>query len=857
MTRSLPLVALFLAVGPVSAHGLLIPDDKAVPPLAMLRHEVTVAIEDQVAVTRVEQTFRNHTARDLEATYLFPVPRGASVTKLSMWINDKEVPGELVEAAKAREIYTTIVRRTQDPALLEYVGNDLLSLRVFPVPAEKDQKIAICFTSVAGREGGVIEYIYPLKTDGKATRTLEKFSLELSLKSQTAVQSIYSPTHAVVVERKNDREAKAVFQQQQALLDKDFRLLYTFGQKDVGLTALVHRPAADEDGHFLLMLSPRAEWGKDSAIGRDVVFVLDTSGSMAGEKIVQAQKALTLCLGSLTSHDRFALLNFATTVNHFQSGLVEAGKEQRERGIRWVRDLRATGGTAINEALLAALELRPRDDSRPFTVVFFTDGEPTVGETKPEVIVRNVMARNTTNTRIFTFGVGDDVNATLLDQLAGRTCAASTYVRPHEDIEVKTSGLWDKISQPVLVDLKLSASQNVQLNEMYPTRLPDLFHGGQVLVLGRYKGDGRATITLEGSVGRERRAFTYEVEFPAKSGEEQAFVENLWARRKIGYLLDQIRANGENKELVQEVVAIAKRHGIATPYTSYLIVPDAPMRITATGLPKTAPAPVKAVVPPPQRPDVRLVQPSGQIGQIGQFGQFGAIGGSGQIGGQFGQFGGQLGGLSGQFGGQLGGQIGGQFGQFGQLGFNGTVVPGQSVTGWARKVQTKPGELSKNRGDLEEERLKEGDSDLKILIEARSKKAAYDQAFAALARKQQLAVQTGSLGVDLSIDSNKLSNAQRLTLSPLHRVAGRICLEIGGVWIDEDYDAKMQTVIVKAMSDAYFALLESHPELSEVFQLGNYVIWITPSKTALVIDLGEGKETLTKAEIDGMFVMKK
>jgi Ca-activated chloride channel family protein len=659
------------------------------------------------------------------------------------------------------------------------------------------------------------------------------------------------------------------------LLDKDFRLLYTVGQDDVGLTALLHRPAADSDGHFLLLLSPRAEWGKDAAIGRDVVFVLDTSGSMAGEKLEQAQKALVLCLNSLTARDRFALINFATTVNHFQTGLVEAAKEQREKGVRWVRSLTATGGTAINDALLAALELRPRDDGRPFTIVFFTDGEPTVGEQNPTAIVSNVMAKNTANTRIFTFGVGDDVNATLLDQLAERTRAASTYVRPHEDIEVKTSGLWDKISRPVLVDLKLSASENVQLSEMYPTRLPDLFHGGQLLVLGRYSGSGRATITLEGSVGRDKRTFTYEVDFPAKTGEERAFVENLFARRKIGYLLDQIRANGEKTELVQEVITLAKRHGIATPYTSYLIVPDAPMRITGTGLPK----PAKVTTPPANRPDVRLVIPPGAAGQIGQLGQIGPasnighvgqFGNFGQMSGQIGQLGqigqiGQLGGIggTGQFG-QVGGQIGqigqagqlGQFGQIGQLGFNGSMAPGQYALDWARQVQTKPADSTKNRGQVEGERLKEGGHDLKVLAEAQLKQAAYDQARAALAQKQQIAVQTGSLGVDLSIHSNKLRDAQRLALSPLRRVAGRTCLEVGGVWIDEEFDAKMTTVVVKAMSNAYFDLLASHPELSEVFQLGNFLVWVTPSRTALVIDLGAGQETISAKEIERLFAVK-
>src|SRR5579864_4742261 len=197
MLRYLSVCALVLAgVGGAHGHGLLIPAEKTVPPLAMLNHQVTITLEDQVAVTRVEQTFRNHTPRALEATYVFPVPKGAGVKKFSMWVNGKETPGELVEADKARQIYTDIVRRTQDPGLLEYMGNNLLRLRVFPVPAHGDQKLSLRFTSVAPSDAGLVEYVYPLKADVKASRTLEKFSLHVTLESQHALQNIYSPTHA-------------------------------------------------------------------------------------------------------------------------------------------------------------------------------------------------------------------------------------------------------------------------------------------------------------------------------------------------------------------------------------------------------------------------------------------------------------------------------------------------------------------------------------------------------------------------------------------------------------------------------------------------------------------------------------
>src|SRR5437870_2983974 len=241
MRRGLPVLLLLLvSAGAARAHGILIPPDRTLPPLAMVNHKVTIAVDDQVAITNVEQTFRNHTDRQLEATYVFPVPKGASVKKFSMWINGKEVSGELVPADQARRIYTEIVRRTQDPGLLEYLGNNLFQVRVFPIAPKSDQKVALSYTSVAGNESGLVEYVYPLKTDGKATRTLDEFSLRATIKSQHAVQNVYSPTHAINIKRKNDREVTIDFERNQALLDKDFQIFYALGDKDIGLTLVAH-----------------------------------------------------------------------------------------------------------------------------------------------------------------------------------------------------------------------------------------------------------------------------------------------------------------------------------------------------------------------------------------------------------------------------------------------------------------------------------------------------------------------------------------------------------------------------------------------------------------------------------------
>ncbi|HMF14939.1 MAG TPA: VWA domain-containing protein, partial [Gemmataceae bacterium] len=628
---------------------------------------------------------------------------------------------------------------------------------------------------------------------------------------QHGVQNVYSPTHALTIKRVSDKEVAVEFEKNQGLLDKDFQMFYSTGDKDVGITALLHRPVASENGYVMLLLTPKVEMSAKYDVPRDMVMILDTSGSMRGVKMEQAKKALKYCLNNLGPNDRFALMNFATTVNKYKDGLLENSHDQLEQARKWVDRLEATGGTAINDALAAGLELRTKDEGRTFTIVFFTDGMPTVGETNIDKILKNTLAKNTANTRIFTFGVGDDVNATFLDKLADETRAVATYVRPAEDIEAKVSGLYAKISHPVLTNLKIAATNGIEFNEVYPPQLPDLFHGGQVQVLGRFTGKGPSAIRLTGQVGMEQKEFAYDLSFPEKTADDKAFVEHIWARRKVGYMLDQIRANGESKELKEEVIALAKKYGITTPYTSYLIVPDAPLPVAGG-----------------------TVLRGGGVGQGNNNGGLGGFGGGGLGGGP----------------------------PPALQTASGATKPAYE---FAKENQSKPGDLAQKRDKLAEDEFRKAGDDKsgkdganRALGEAKAKKEAYDQAHAYfLQRGGHVATQREKLGVDLSIQTANLRNQARLEYAAQKNVQGRNCLELGGVWIDEKFDPKLKAVIVKSQSNAYFRMLERQPKIKDVFQLGNYVVWITPSGDCLVIDGKNGKEELSDKEIDALFVAKK
>jgi len=570
----------------VSAGGLMLPSDPALAPLALKYHRVSVEIHDLVATTTVKQAFRNSTGRRLEATYVFPLPRDATLSEFIMIVDGREVHGEILEHGKAVRIYEDIVRRLRDPGLLEYMGNRLFRARVYPIPPHGLQKIEIRYSQVIRKDSGVCRYVYPLRTGERASRTLDDLTVRVHIQSKEPIKTIYSPTHRIDAVRKSEHEAVAGFEGVRERLDRDFELIWTVSEKELGINLLAHRRKG-EDGYFILMLSPPVEVKEKDIQPKDVVFVLDTSGSMRqGNKMTKARAALKFCIRSLRRDDRFNIVRFSTDVDTVYPELTPAAPENVEKACRTIDSYQPRGGTDICNALLTALSMCPeKDRTRPFFVVFLTDGRPTVGVTIPEQILDKVLARNRASVRIFCFGVGYDVNAPLLDSIADKTRAFSVYVRPEEDIELKVSMLFDKVGTPLLIGPELEI-KGVHVFDLYPKHLPDVFRGSRILVFGRYRRPGHAAVRITGQTAKGKRTFTYEAVFPGENVDNE-FIPKLWATRKVGYLLDQIRLHGETPELREEVVRLSKEYGIMTPYTAFLIVPDE--------------APVARAVSPPRR----------------------------------------------------------------------------------------------------------------------------------------------------------------------------------------------------------------------------------------------------------------
>jgi Ca-activated chloride channel family protein len=583
LLSSLLSTLLLLAGSAALADGLIvihdpphrIPGHHTFAPLSIKYHHVTVRITDQIATTEVDQVFYNPSDRRLEGTYIFPIPKNAQIDKLMMDVNGKLQEAELLDAAKARGIYEDIVRRALDPALLEYVGQGLFKLRIFPIEPRSEKRIRLSYTQLLKSDSGLVDYTYPLNTEKFSSQPLESVSLKVTLETSRPLKALYSPTHEVEIQRRNGRQAVVGFEAKRVKPDTDFQLLFsTQPTSEIGLNVLTYRDDSEPEGYFLLLASPPAQSG--AVVKKDVVFVLDTSGSMAeGGKLDQAKRALNFCLANLNDGDRFEVVRFSTETEPLFERLTTATEANREKAKAFLRDLKPIGGTAIDEALATALRnARDGDASRPFMVVFLTDGRPTIGATQEsEILDRALKGAGSRTTRIFCFGIGTDVNTHLLDELAERSRAAAQYVLPKEDIEVKVSSFYAKISHPVLADPKLAIPEGLRLSRTYPQALPDLFRGEQLVVVGRYKGNQETTVSIRGTVNGEARTFSEKAVFPAKAT-EHSFIPKLWATRRIGFLLDEIRLRGESAELRNEITELARRYGILTPYTSYLIVED-------------------------------------------------------------------------------------------------------------------------------------------------------------------------------------------------------------------------------------------------------------------------------------------
>ena len=565
-------------------------------PLEINRNHIKIGIKNQLATTKVDQVFVNPNNFEVNGMYIFPVPDAAVVSNLALSIDGELVNGELLSQEQSHQIYRNSARYGGNRAILEHIGTRAFVVEVSGIPAYGERRVQFEYSQIISADSDLTKYTYPLSLAKSASAPIRNLHIEMEIVSENELRTVYSPSHEVIINRKDDHHVHLSYEGTDVDPDDDFLCYYSVSDDNFGITVLTHRADEKENGYFMLLVSPKYEVKQTEIVEKDFVFVLDRSGSMARRKVEQAKAALRYCVQNLNDGDRFNLIVFNEDITSLADKLNRGEewfggerwrdsaamshklidvKDGREKAFAFIKGIEGRGGTNINEALLTALAEKP-DPNRPRIVVFLTDGRPTAGVRNPAQILENVGKANKNQSRIFVFGVGYDINDHLLDKMAADNGGTRNYVTPNEDIEVAVSSLFRKMNEPVLVDVGINFGQIVT-KELTPKNLPDLFREEQLTILGRYEGHGDIVLKLRGIIGSEQHEFAKNVHF-SELEPDNDFLPHLWAQRRVAELVDEAALNGGNEESYREIERLSEEYGILTPYTSFIDAGDGSLR---------------------------------------------------------------------------------------------------------------------------------------------------------------------------------------------------------------------------------------------------------------------------------------
>jgi Ca-activated chloride channel family protein len=566
-------------------------------PLWLKNYQADVKITDQIAVTHVDQTFQNESNMRMEGVFIFPLPDNAIVTELALWINGQRVVGSVMESDTARAVYNSVVNRSIDPALLEYLGGNIFKLSVFPIEAAGNamstRRIEITYAELLPLNAGQVEYKFFMKAVNMSSKPVSQALVTFDLTSQKKIVSIASPTHSapeLSIVKQSNTHYIGTCGNENTLSEKDFKLDYQFQSTAFALNLLTYVPssmffdAAGDNPYYLLWITP-----PDSAkpIKKNIAFVADISSSMDGTRIAQLKQSLIAMVDTLAPTDMFNILAFSTAVNNFKSNMVVADAPNKAAAIVYINQLAAMGLTDMQDAFKAAFNCA-WDDTSVNAIVFLTDGMPTWPDTNSSAILDSVALKNKAHLGIFAFGMGDQANVGFLTNLAKNNNGFATMITADDSISSIMSNFMHTISYPLIKNITVSYG-GLQTSDVLPNPMPNLYAGKQLTLLGRYAKAGQFPISFKGTRAADSVILNQNLSFPS-TAENQPFVARMWASAKIDWLLDEIAMYGEKSELKNAVITLGKKYSIITPYTSMLVLEPTstlPYEDKTAGGPKT------------------------------------------------------------------------------------------------------------------------------------------------------------------------------------------------------------------------------------------------------------------------------
>ena len=574
------------AVGALYARRALSSDNAT--PLWLEKYDASVTITDQMAVTHVDQTFKNETSNRLEGIFIFPLPENAIVTELALWINGVRVVGSVMANDTAQAKYDSIVRKKLDPALLQYLGNNVFKLSVFPIEpvgnAMCERRIEVTYAELLPYNTGTVEYTFYMNTINLTPKPVQRASCVFDWTSQKKIVSFSSPTHdnssGLSIVKSSDTHYSGVLGNENTQSEKDLKLDCIFQNDSYALNHLTYTPRTDslkmfydslgDNSYFLLWITP-----PDTAkpLKKNVCFVADISSSMTGIRITQLKQSLKAMVSMLAPMDMFNIIAFSTSIQPLSSGLIKADSTNKAVAISFINQLSEMGLTDMEDALKTAFKTSAWDDSSANALVFLTDGKATWPvSTSSAKIIDSVKTYNTKQTSVFTFGIGNDLDSGFLKLLAKQNSGFSTLIAADDSISSIMNSFMHKISYPLIKNNTVNFGA-LETFDVLPNPLPNVYSGTQVTILGRYKGTSTATITFKGLRALDTIVLQQNLEFPASTS--HPFVPRMWASSKINTLLDQIAMYGQQAELINQVKLLGKKYAIITPYTSMLVIEPA------------------------------------------------------------------------------------------------------------------------------------------------------------------------------------------------------------------------------------------------------------------------------------------
>ena len=554
---------------PAPAAGLLVVDGGFGGRLEVVEHDVHVTINNGVAVTEVDQVFVNREDRIVEALYTFPVPRGASVANFSMWIDGKEMIGEVVEKERAREIYESYKQTRRDPGLLEQVDYKLFEMRIFPIPAGAEQRVRIEYYQELVFDHDWATYVYPLATsaDGNADEQVQgKFALTMEVKSEVPIVEVESPSHETdfIIAEHAANYHQASLETEGGSLARDIVLAFKIARPRTGIDVIASKTRA-EDGYLMLTLTAGDELEALNR-GMDYVFVVDVSGSMAhDQKLGLSRNSVAAFIEALGPEDRFELIAFNVQPRTLFDELRGVTDESSASASQFLLDQRALGGTVLRPAIATAYKYR--DSDRTLNVVVLSDGM-TEQEEQRELLT--LISTRPAGTRVFCVGVGNEVNRPLLAQLARDAGGLAAFVSQGDDFQRQADAFRRKLLRPAVSNVQIRFD-GVPIYDAEPQVLGDLFHGSPLRLYGRYKNGGSAQVRVSGEVQGQPFEQAVSVELP-QAEDANPQIERMWAWHRVQSLLDKARRIGSDASVVAEIVRLCEDYSIASEYASFIVL---------------------------------------------------------------------------------------------------------------------------------------------------------------------------------------------------------------------------------------------------------------------------------------------